>query len=49
MNDDFKKDIGGTISNLNTTTESLDKIIGSKEKELKATLDNINNLHKNAF
>ena len=42
MNTDFKKDIGSTLANLNNTTESLDKIIGSKEKELKATLDNIN-------
>jgi phospholipid/cholesterol/gamma-HCH transport system substrate-binding protein len=39
---DFKKDLGRTLANLNSTTESLDKIIGSKEKELKATLDNIN-------
>jgi len=42
MDADFRKDISGTIANLNSTTESLDKIIGSKEKELKATLDNIN-------
>jgi len=42
LNDDFKKNFGGTMDNLHATTESLDKIIGSKEKELKATLDNIN-------
>jgi phospholipid/cholesterol/gamma-HCH transport system substrate-binding protein len=42
MNADFKKDLGGTLANLNSTTESLDKIIGSKEQELKATLENIN-------
>ena len=42
MNADFKKDLGGTLSNLNSTSESLNKIIGSKEQELKATLDNIN-------
>jgi phospholipid/cholesterol/gamma-HCH transport system substrate-binding protein len=42
MNADFKKGLGKTLSNLNSTTESLDKIIGSKEAELKATLDNIN-------
>jgi phospholipid/cholesterol/gamma-HCH transport system substrate-binding protein len=42
MNIDFKKDLGGTLANLNNTTESLDRIIGSKEKELKATLDNVN-------
>ena len=42
MNADFKKNLGGTIANLNSTTESLDNIIGSKEKELKSTLENIN-------
>jgi phospholipid/cholesterol/gamma-HCH transport system substrate-binding protein len=42
MNDDFKKNLGSTVANLNSTTESLDNIIGSKEKELKATLDNLN-------
>jgi phospholipid/cholesterol/gamma-HCH transport system substrate-binding protein len=39
---DFKKNLGKTFANLNSTTESLDKIIGSKEQELKATLDNVN-------
>lgn len=42
MNADFKKNLNGTLSNLNTTTKSLDNIIGSQEKELKATLDNLN-------
>ncbi len=42
MNTDFKKDLGGTLANLNSTTESLTKIISSKEKELKTTLDNVN-------
>lgn len=46
MDADFKKDLGGTLANLNSTTESLDKIIGSKEQELKATLDNINKFSK---
>jgi phospholipid/cholesterol/gamma-HCH transport system substrate-binding protein len=46
MDADFKKDLGGTFANLNSTTESLDKIIGSKEKELIATLDNINRFSK---
>jgi phospholipid/cholesterol/gamma-HCH transport system substrate-binding protein len=41
MNSDFKKNLGGTLANLNSTTKSLDNIIGSKEKELKATLDNV--------
>jgi phospholipid/cholesterol/gamma-HCH transport system substrate-binding protein len=39
--DDFRKNIDGTISNLNSLTGSLDNIIGSKEKELKTTLDNL--------
>ncbi len=42
MNDDFKRGLGKTLANLNSTTESLDKIVGSKEKELKSTLDNVN-------
>jgi len=43
---DFKKGLTGTLSNLNSTTESLDKIVRSKEKELTATLDNINTFTK---
>lgn len=46
MDAEFKKDLGGTLSNLNSTTASLDKVIASKEKELKATLDNINRFTK---
>jgi phospholipid/cholesterol/gamma-HCH transport system substrate-binding protein len=42
MNPEFKKDFRGTLSHLNNTTASLDKSIGSKGKELAATLDNIN-------
>jgi phospholipid/cholesterol/gamma-HCH transport system substrate-binding protein len=42
MNADFKKNLKGTLSNLNSTSKSLDNIVGSKEKELKATLDNLN-------
>ena len=42
MDADFKKDLGGTLSNINSTTASLDKIIGSKENELQSTIDNIN-------
>jgi phospholipid/cholesterol/gamma-HCH transport system substrate-binding protein len=41
MDDKFKKDLSGTVSNLNNTTGSIDRILGSKEKELKSTLDNI--------
>ncbi len=43
---DFKKGLSGTMANLNSTTKSLDKIIGSKEKELTATLDNVNKFTK---
>ena len=32
MNDDFRKNLGGTIANLNSTTGSLDKIISIKRK-----------------
>jgi phospholipid/cholesterol/gamma-HCH transport system substrate-binding protein len=41
MDPEFRKNLGGTMANLNRTTESIDKIIGTKENELKATLDNI--------
>jgi phospholipid/cholesterol/gamma-HCH transport system substrate-binding protein len=46
MNPEFKKELRGTISHLNSTTGSLDKVIGSKEKELTATLDNIDKFTK---
>lgn len=42
LDKDFKISLGKTLNNLNNTTESLDKIVGSKEQELKATLDNVN-------
>jgi phospholipid/cholesterol/gamma-HCH transport system substrate-binding protein len=42
MNEDFRKDLGGTIANLNNTTGILNKIITSKEKDLKSTIENIN-------
>jgi phospholipid/cholesterol/gamma-HCH transport system substrate-binding protein len=42
MDADFRNDLGGTMTNLNNTTKSLDKIITSKEQELKTTLDNVN-------
>jgi phospholipid/cholesterol/gamma-HCH transport system substrate-binding protein len=42
MNPEFKKELRGTLTHLNSTTANLDKAIGSKEKELEATLDNIN-------
>jgi phospholipid/cholesterol/gamma-HCH transport system substrate-binding protein len=46
MNADFKKNLNGTLSNLNSTSESLSKILASKEKELKETLDNVNKFSK---
>jgi phospholipid/cholesterol/gamma-HCH transport system substrate-binding protein len=42
MNPEFKAELGSTLSHLNSTTASLDKVIGSKENELAATIDNIN-------
>ena len=42
MDADFKKDLGGTLSNINSTTARLDKILGSKENELQSAIDNIN-------
>jgi phospholipid/cholesterol/gamma-HCH transport system substrate-binding protein len=41
MNADFRENLRGTLDNLNNTTGSLEKIIGSKEKELKTTLENL--------
>jgi phospholipid/cholesterol/gamma-HCH transport system substrate-binding protein len=41
MDSDFKKNLKGTMANLNGTTGSLERIVGSKEKDLKATLENI--------
>ena len=42
MDPEFRKNISSTLKHLNNTTASLDKVIGSKEKELTATVDNIN-------
>ncbi len=41
MSPEFRKNLNGTIANLNGTTESIDNIIGAREKELKTTLDNL--------
>ena len=46
MDPQFKKDLHSTLSHLNNTAASLDKAMGSKEKELAATIDNINNFTK---
>jgi phospholipid/cholesterol/gamma-HCH transport system substrate-binding protein len=42
MNEDFRKNLSGTVANLNTTTGTLSKVMVSKEKDLKATIDNLN-------
>jgi phospholipid/cholesterol/gamma-HCH transport system substrate-binding protein len=42
MDEDFKEDLSGTMNNLNKTTGSLERIIGSKENQLKNTLENLN-------
>jgi phospholipid/cholesterol/gamma-HCH transport system substrate-binding protein len=41
MDSTFKNNFNGIIAHLNGTTQRLDEILGSKEKDLKATLDNI--------
>ena len=41
MDDNFKDDLRGTIDNLNNTTGSIERIVGSKETELKNTLVSI--------
>jgi phospholipid/cholesterol/gamma-HCH transport system substrate-binding protein len=46
LNDDFRKGITGTLTNLNNTTKSFDRIVGSKEKELTETLENITKFTK---
>lgn len=46
MDPEFRKNIAGTVAHLNGTTESLDNILSSREKELKATLDNVNKFTK---
>jgi phospholipid/cholesterol/gamma-HCH transport system substrate-binding protein len=46
MNPEFKKNLGSAMAHLNNTTASLDKSLGSKEKELSGIIDNINKLTK---
>jgi len=41
MDEGFRKDLGETMSNLNSTTASIDNIIGTNEKELKSTLESV--------
>jgi phospholipid/cholesterol/gamma-HCH transport system substrate-binding protein len=42
MDKDFRENLAGTVENLNHSTKSLDKVLTSKETELKATIDNLN-------
>jgi phospholipid/cholesterol/gamma-HCH transport system substrate-binding protein len=42
MDENFKNDLGKTMSNLNNTTGSIKNIVSSREQELKNTLDNLN-------
>jgi len=42
MDGDFKNNVNGTLANLNSTTGSLDRIIVSKEMDLKSTIENLN-------
>jgi len=46
MDETFRNNLAGTVENLNHTTKSLDKVISSKENELKATLDNLSKFSK---
>ena len=46
MNPEFKKNLEGSMANLNSTTEDISSILKSKEAELKATIDNISKFSK---
>ena len=46
MNPKFKKAFAGTMDHLNNTSASLDKVLGAKQQELAATVDNINKFTK---
>jgi phospholipid/cholesterol/gamma-HCH transport system substrate-binding protein len=46
MNPGFKKAFAGTMDHLNNTSASLDKVLGAKQQELAATVDNINKFTK---
>jgi phospholipid/cholesterol/gamma-HCH transport system substrate-binding protein len=46
MSPEFKKNFSGSIAHLNNTTATLDKVLGSKEKELSATVENIDKFTK---
>jgi phospholipid/cholesterol/gamma-HCH transport system substrate-binding protein len=46
MNPEFKKNFSSTMSHLNNTAASLDKVLGDKKQELAQTIDNINKFTK---
>jgi phospholipid/cholesterol/gamma-HCH transport system substrate-binding protein len=46
VDENFRNDLGQTLSNLNNTTGSLKNIVTSREQELKSTLDNLNKFSK---
>jgi phospholipid/cholesterol/gamma-HCH transport system substrate-binding protein len=41
MDPEFRKNINGTVANLNSTSESISNIVGSREKELKESVENL--------
>jgi phospholipid/cholesterol/gamma-HCH transport system substrate-binding protein len=46
MDPGFREDLKGTMSNLNSTTESIDNVLGKSEKELKETIANLSKFSK---
>lgn len=46
MNPEFKKNLNNSMNNLSNTTDDISNILSSKEKELKATIDNISTFSK---
>jgi phospholipid/cholesterol/gamma-HCH transport system substrate-binding protein len=46
LDDNFKDDLRSTLNNLNRTTGSIERIVGSKETELKNTLGSIENFSR---
>jgi len=46
LDSDFKRDLRGTMANLESTTGGLERTMGSKENELKSIIDNLNKFSK---
>ncbi|MGA1978015.1 MAG: MlaD family protein [Bacteroidales bacterium] len=42
MDPEFRKNVKGTIARISSTSESIDRIIGSRETDLKTTIDDLN-------